>query len=501
MKLRIFVNPSRLRRWHLTLGYSLTKAGHQVSFAFAEGGPTLSSVLESVLRLERILYRLPGKRPSKRVSFDEAGPFLRDMAEPDIIIDLTVIGAGKGQADAGSVPLFHLLFDGDRSEAAAIGSVLAGRNPLLTIVDGAGEAIAVGRPAVEKPYVLGQALDEIFTRAVTILVKAVARHDIVWPVAMPANEPARVNAWAIARFGVSSFLQRLAINIRLRPRENRHWRTGWRRLGGETRLVSETGAWAAADYFWLPDDGQRYFADPFVVEHGGRTIVFCEEVRESTRKGVISAFEIAADGGASQPAVVLERPYHLSYPFVFEHGQSFFMMPETLANGTVELYRAERFPDRWCLDTVLLTGVKVSDATMLEHGGRFWIFATEQDIGLNEGSSWDCLSIWHADTLRGPWLPHRRNPVLVDAAGARPAGPIIKSDGRLLRPTQDCTGFYGKGLVVKEITRLDPTGYEEREYLINGKPCRISGIHTLGQSDKWQLIDTLDPPSTPVSPA
>jgi hypothetical protein len=42
---------------------------------------------------------------------------------------------------------------------------------------------------------------------------------------------------------------------------------------------------------------------------------------------------------------VLERPYHLSYPYVFFVGDDAFMLPETAANGAIELYRAVSFPD------------------------------------------------------------------------------------------------------------------------------------------------------------
>ena len=39
------------------------------------------------------------------------------------------------------------------------------------------------------------------------------------------------------------------------------------------------------------------------------------------------------------------------------------MMPESGQNRTLELYRAERFPDRWTLDRVLISGAEIGDAT------------------------------------------------------------------------------------------------------------------------------------------
>ncbi|MBY0612788.1 MAG: hypothetical protein K2P80_11455 [Beijerinckiaceae bacterium] len=490
MKLRIFVNPSRLRRWHLSLAHRLIAVGHDVAFAFAEGGPTLPAALNALLRLERRLYGLKGDRPSERLPFEAAGSFLRDMPNPDLIIDLTVIGAGRGQA-ADRTRILSLSFDGDRSEMTAVGAIIGAHQPMLRVTDGDGGVLAIGRPALEKPYVLARALDEVFTRAVTLLLKAVAGHAVVLPTTLAETGAVRPTGATLIRFGLTSFFARLAVALGISARESTHWRIGWRRVDDGFHPLSAGGRWSPAGHRWLPDDGKRYFADPFAFEHDGRTVIFCEEVPASTGKGIISRFEVDAEGRPGRPTIVLERPYHLSYPFVFEHEGEIFMIPETLANRTVELYRAESFPDRWSLDTVLISGVAASDATLIRHHGRFWLFATEED----GGSTWDCLSIWHAETLRGPWLAHPMNPVLVDAAGARPAGPIIAQDGVLMRPAQDCTGFYGRGLVMKEITRLDAEGFDEREAVLSSNTSRTFGIHTVSRSRDWQFIDSLAEPT------
>jgi len=111
------------------------------------------------------------------------------------------------------------------------------------------------------------------------------------------------------------------------------------------------------------------------------------------------------------------------------------------------------------LDRVLLDGVAASDATFLEHGGRWWLFATIKRPG---GSSWDELCLFHAPERFGPYAPHPLNPVARDVRRGRPAGRILERDGRLFRPAQDSSGHYGRALALMEITRLDPEGYAER---------------------------------------
>ena len=131
--------------------------------------------------------------------------------------------------------------------------------------------------------------------------------------------------------------------------------------------------------------------------------------------------EIDEEGRWKQPYPVLERPYHLSYPFVFEHDGNTYMLPETAANGTIELYECEEFPHRWVLKKTMMEGVYAVDSTLHFHEGRWWLFTNIRD---NEGaSSDDELFLFFADSpLAENWTPHPLNPIVSDASCARPAG-------------------------------------------------------------------------------
>ncbi|MGE5465909.1 MAG: hypothetical protein ACM3Y9_00640, partial [Ignavibacteria bacterium] len=96
----------------------------------------------------------------------------------------------------------------------------------------------------------------------------------------------------------------------------------------------------------------RIWADPFALERDGRHFVFFEEVPFATGKGHIAVMEVSDDGRHSAPVKVLERDYHLSYPFLIEHRGDLFMVPESGQNRSVELYRCMRFPDIWRFEKV-----------------------------------------------------------------------------------------------------------------------------------------------------
>jgi hypothetical protein len=203
------------------------------------------------------------------------------------------------------------------------------------------------------------------------------------------------------------------------------------------------------------------YADPFLLEHDGRHHLFCEEVPVGAKRGVISHTELRLDGaGADPPEPILQRPYHLSYPFVFAHEGEMFMIPETRAVRRVELYRAVDFPFAWQCEAVLLEDVLAVDATILFDDDRLWLFA---GIASRHASSGDELHLFWAAEPQGPWHPHPRNPVVSDVRCARPAGAIKRWDSRLVRPTQDCSRRYGGAISFREIDVLSTTEYAEHE--------------------------------------
>ena len=65
----------------------------------------------------------------------------------------------------------------------------------------------------------------------------------------------------------------------------------------------------------------RYWADPFVVEKADRYYVFIEEKIYAAGLGRIACLTLNREGQLLSNQVVLECPFHLSYPYIFEqHG-------------------------------------------------------------------------------------------------------------------------------------------------------------------------------------
>lgn len=233
----------------------------------------------------------------------------------------------------------------------------------------------------------------------------------------------------------------------------------------------------------------RYWADPFVVEKDGRYFVFFEEFLFGAGRAWIAMIEIGADGRASPPVKVLERDYHLSYPFLTGYQGGLYMIPETAQNGTVELYRCVDFPRRWRLERVLLSGARCVDATFHRAADRWWMFCNVAAQGSRMFD--DELHLFHAESLLGEWTPHRRNPVKSDVRGARPAGRLYWRNGALYRPAQVCAPLYGSGLAINRVLRLDTVDYAERqvERVLPAAHSGLLGLHTLNRAGDLTVVD------------
>jgi hypothetical protein len=482
MRLTVRLDPNRLRQWHLRL---VQRLAHRpltlIAVEWGGGAASLPRAATAMTAIECLIYRLPGRNPfavattadfTRFVSHDVRGP-------DDAVLDLSCGSPRPGERT------WHLFFDGRRDEAAVIGALVRSRTPIVSVVDAVtGNEIVSGQPGVQSSRVLARAFDDVMARTAT-LVKAAL--DNATPRFRGERQVhAHAGTAAIAWFWLKS-MSFAALTLFYRLFYNTpHWRIGYRFVySGD---VVDLRAHPASGWSVLSDNGLRFYSDPFPVEKDGRTFLFLEDLEHRLKRGVISVVEFDSRGPIGTPRPVLDTGSHLSYPFVFEHDGEMWMVPESSSTATVDLYRAERFPDGWVKQATLVSGVVASDATLFEHNGRWWMFATVQDCG---GSYSDALHLWSAPGLLGPWKPHRRNPVLVDLATARPGGRVVRREHKLFRPFQDCRKGYGTALGLAEITRLDDDHFEQRvETILRPGPLWPGHrLHTLNRAGPLECID------------
>lgn len=236
----------------------------------------------------------------------------------------------------------------------------------------------------------------------------------------------------------------------------------------------------------------RFWADPFIVVKNGSRHIFMEEYDYNKGKGHLSVMTMDESGECSAPQKILERPYHLSYPFVFGHGGKLYLIPESMANRTIEMYQCVEFPNKWKFVGNLMENISAADTTLLHHRNKWWMFTTL--VENSGGPPWDELFIFHSkNLLTGNWTPHPENPVVSDARKARSAGRIFERNGSLFRPSQDCTKRYGYGVVFNQILALNEKSYIEKETdkFIPDGIYRLKAIHSFDHQNQLTLMDGL----------
>ena len=224
--------------------------------------------------------------------------------------------------------------------------------------------------------------------------------------------------------------------------------------------------------FTKPD--AAFVADPFLVREQGKWLLFFELFSTTSGRGEIGVASSQDLSTWQFKEVVLAEPFHLSYPFVFKSGDSYFMMPESRASGSIRLYRATSFPLKWKLEKVLIEG-NYSDPSPVFFQGRWWLFACKAPYA---------LSLFYADSLYGPWHEHPMSPMYhEDRSRSRPAGRPVIMEGRVIRYVQDNTEGYGRKVRAMVIDTLTPSEFLEHPaerdpfFAPHGDHWARSGMH------------------------
>lgn len=283
---------------------------------------------------------------------------------------------------------------------------------------------------------------------------------------------------------LSKAFQRIAERSRVRKNRGREF---WRIARG----LGDVTDFAPSNANDLPVKA-HIMADPFLFEHDGEMWVFYEAMNADGGNGWIECARLS-DKSEEPSFVALSRPYHLSFPFVFQEDGEIFMIPETQQSKRLEVWKATVFPTEWTLHATAFEGTQMAETSLFQaDDGQWWLFTNLSDHYAFQDHSSE-LYLFAVD---GPDLnsitPHPSNPVVVGAYNARNGGAVIRQNGRLFRPAQNNSyGIYGYGLNLMEITRLDATGYEEqlvRQFTPADKPGSLA-LHHLSAAKGQYVFD------------
>ena len=196
-------------------------------------------------------------------------------------------------------------------------------------------------------------------------------------------------------------------------------------------------------------------AHPFMVVAGSRYYLFFTAKDAKTDKGGIGLAESRNGLDWKFRRTVVQEPFVLSHPYVFQWRNEYYMIPEAHTETSVRLYRATKFPDKWEFEADLLKGDTFISPTVVRFKDMWWMFVARSGNAT--------LRLFYAAELKGQWTEHPLSPIVPkDLNTARPGGRPFVIDGALYRLGQDCYPTYGNQVHAFQITQISPTTYAEK---------------------------------------
>lgn len=211
-------------------------------------------------------------------------------------------------------------------------------------------------------------------------------------------------------------------------------------------------------------------ADPFLFVKDNMLYLFYES-KDYGKPGVIKMTSTTDLKTWTKPRTVLKEAFHLSYPYVFQEGNTVYMIPETCAVGEVRLYQADDGTLSHFSQVATLLKKKedkdiqihFSDASVYKKDDKYFLMATIMKDDVNH------LLLYYADTLFGPYKEHPSSPLVKSLKYGRNAGCLLEKDGKLYRVAQDCVKRYGDNVHLLSVDQINDTTYQEhvlKDYII-----------------------------------
>ncbi|WP_417620217.1 hypothetical protein [Oceanihabitans sediminis] len=199
-------------------------------------------------------------------------------------------------------------------------------------------------------------------------------------------------------------------------------------------------------------------ADPFLYVRNGELFLFYEEQEGLFGLGVIKMIKTGDLLSWSEPVIVLQEEFHLSYPNVFQIGEQIYMMPETGQDNSIKLYKPNEDLTEWKLYKTIFVGSNFVDSSIIFHDDHYYLFTTDYTDRTN------ILKIFYSKSINDEWKEHPKSPISNDPNRGRCAGSLFNYKDNIYRPVQRCGIRYGGGVDIYQVQTLSVTDYREVKY-------------------------------------
>lgn len=223
-----------------------------------------------------------------------------------------------------------------------------------------------------------------------------------------------------------------------------------------------------------------WIADPIMYTVNGEHYLFVEVFEEKKKKAAIGYYQFET-GKPVYKGIIIENSYHMSYPCVFEYNGEHYMIPESSANDSISLYKAEHFPEKWTKEIDLVKGEKYVDSTVVSNDEGIFILSYK-----TTKNGWQLVQFILDMENKSV---KEKSTIDYDENVGRPGGYVFCGNKR---PAQDCRKKYGENLLIYEVDSYVPYR-EHRLRTISAKDIKtirnFERIHTYTEDGTYEVVD------------
>ena len=258
----------------------------------------------------------------------------------------------------------------------------------------------------------------------------------------------------------------------------------------------------AENYKILKPNFKEWYADPIPFEWKGQTYVFVEAYDKFLQKGYIGLCTFYNKGELSKPKKIIEEPFHMSFPNIFEYKGDIYMFPECSEVEQIRVYKMGTDILEWKPYHVFEGVGKIVDSAILVNDEKKMYLLGSEINSQNPYQSrlmlFEIKNLEKKDKVQLCKLWEEKE----YSYTTRNGGNFMLIDGEMYRIVQHSTkDIYGKYVTLKKMVKMNADGIEEvhsKKIDINNQDInltpfiyRVWGIHTYGKIEQVQIIDLL----------
>ena len=215
-------------------------------------------------------------------------------------------------------------------------------------------------------------------------------------------------------------------------------------------------------------------ADPFIVNYHSKYYIFYESAINNKGSIYVSKIHYKNNLKLIKNKKILDLSYHLSYPYIFNINDIYYMIPEHSSTNTIDIYKFESFPYKLKFYKTLIHNIIAVDTDIIYHNEIYYLFTFVKNINSE--------MIFYTNDINTDWIKH--NYEKKSPEGSRHAGHIFTYNNNLYKPKQRNILYYGEKCEIWLIKKLNICEYEEE--LIN----TINGIHHISFINDIMVTDS-----------